>query len=177
MIANETSRETDLIDRAVAWLNERLPEQWEAERSSLQETSGPDASPRQNAVLNIRAPNRAVGTLAVEARSSLEPRAAAHLLPALAQTLRSLAGSVPVLVIAPWLSARTRELLSAQGINYIDLTGNVLVSLRNPGMFISSQGAVAQPAAGAPRTSARTRPQGRAPDPAAGRCASSLWSV
>jgi hypothetical protein len=145
MSANETFRETDLIDRAVAWLNARLPERWEAERSSTQDTSEPGASPRRDAVLVIRSPNRTIGTLAVEARSSLEPRAAAQLLPALAQTLLSLAGSIPVLVVAPWLSARTRELLSAQGINYIDLTGNALVSLSSPGLFISSDGAARNP--------------------------------
>jgi hypothetical protein len=144
MVANEAAYDTDLIESAVAWLNERLPERWEAERASLQEP-GPGGSLSQDAVLHIRSPNRTIGTLAVEARSSLEPRAAAQLLPGLAQTLRSLAGSIPVLVVAPWLSARTREVLGAQGINYIDLTGNALVSLSNPGLFISSGGAARNP--------------------------------
>jgi hypothetical protein len=145
MNANGAFRETDLVDRAIAWLNERLPERWEAERSSTRDTSEQDVPPRQDAVLIIRSPNRTVVTMAVEARSSLEPRAVTHLLPALAQTLRSLAGSIPVLVVAPWLSARTRELLSAQGINYVDLTGNALVSLSSPGLFISSDGAARNP--------------------------------
>jgi hypothetical protein len=37
-------------------------------------------------------------------------------------------GNAPVLIVAPWLSARTRELLAERGINYIDQTGNALVS-------------------------------------------------
>ena len=69
----------------------------------------------------------------------------AQLLPGLMQTVRSLAGSVEILVVAPWLSARTRERLSDQGINYIDLTGNALVSLSSPGIFISSDGAARNP--------------------------------
>jgi len=145
MDANDAPNETDLIDRAVAWLNERLPERWDAERSTVQDASGSDVLPGQDAILNIRSPNRTIGTLAVEARPSLEPRAAAQLLPGLAQTLRRLTGSIPVLVVAPWLSARTRELLSAQDINYIDLTGNVLVALSSPGLFISSDGAARNP--------------------------------
>jgi hypothetical protein len=143
MSANEPIPETDVIDRAVAWLGERLPEQWEVERGA--DVVEPDGVPRREPVLHIRSPNRTIGTVAVEARSSLEPREAASLLGGLAQTLRSLAGSVPVLVIAPWLSARTRELLTVQGVNYIDLTGNALVSLSSPGLFISSQGADRNP--------------------------------
>ncbi len=145
MNANELLSQTNLIDRGVAWLGERLPERWEVERFTTQDASQSGAPPRRDAAINIRSPNHAIATLAVEARASLEPREVAQLLPGLVQTLRSLAGSIPVLVVAPWLSARTRELLSAEGINYIDLTGNALVRLSNPGLFISADGAARNP--------------------------------
>jgi hypothetical protein len=145
MTVNETLSETDLIDRAVAWLNDRLPEQWEVERSSAGVTPRLDNSLQMDAVVVIRSPDQAIRRLAVEARSSLEPRGVAQLFSSLVQTLRGLSGATPVLVVAPWLSARTRELLAAGDINYIDLTGNALVSLSSPGIFISSDGAPRNP--------------------------------
>jgi hypothetical protein len=146
MNANSVISETDLIGRAVAWLGKRLPQGWEVERVGPDGNTPPDDSLGDDAVLYIRSPNRAIGTLAVQARSSLEPREAAQLLPSLAKTLRSLAGSTPVLLVAPWLSQRTRELLDQQAINFIDLTGNALLSLSNPGLFISADGATRNPA-------------------------------
>ncbi|HTU77914.1 MAG TPA: helix-turn-helix domain-containing protein [Solirubrobacteraceae bacterium] len=142
-----------MIGDAVAWLRDRLPSQWEVERVGPDGNTPPDDQLSDDAVLYIRSPNRTIGTLAVQARPSLEPREAAQLLPSLARTLRSLAGSTPVLVIAPWLSERTRQLLQEQEINYIDLTGNALLSLSSPGLFISSDGATRNPA---------PKPRGRA---------------
>ncbi len=153
MQANSVESETDLIGGAVAWLRERVPEGWEVERVGPDGNTPPEGNLGDDAVLYIRSPNRAIGTLAVQARPSLEPREAAQLLPSLAQTLRSLAGSTPVLVVAPWLSERTRRLLVEQELNYIDLTGNARLSLSSPGLFISADGANRNPA---------PRPRGRA---------------
>jgi hypothetical protein len=158
MQVNSAISETNLIGGAVAWLRERLPERWEVERVGPDGNTLPDGQLGDDAVLYIRSPNRAIGTLAVQARSSLEPREATHLLPSLAQTLRRMAGSTPVLVVAPWLSERTRRLLKEQEINYIDLTGNALLSLPTPGLFISADGATRNPA---PRP--RGRPLARGP--------------
>jgi hypothetical protein len=150
--ANSVVSETDVIGRAVAWLRERLPERWEVERVGPDGNAPLDGQLGDDAVLNIRSPDHTVGRLAVQARSSLEPREAAQLLPSLAQTLRRLAGSIPVLVVAPWLSERTRRLLEEEEINYIDLTGNALLRLPSPGLFISADGATRNPA---------PRPRGR----------------
>jgi hypothetical protein len=146
MSANDDIQEIELIDLAVAWFNQRLPAGWTVERSSPQMPSGSDTPLRSDsAILLLRSPNHTATTLAVEARPSLEPREVEQLLPSIAQTLRSLAGYIPLLVVAPWLSARARELLTAKEINYVDLTGNALVSLTNPGLYISSSGAARNP--------------------------------
>ena len=60
------------------------------------------------------------------------------------------------LVVAPWLSGRTREVLAAEGINYIDLTGNARIEAASPGLFLSYQGADRDPQP-APRGKARVR--------------------
>ena len=54
-----------------------------------------------------------------------------------ARSLRALASHIPVLVVAPWLSPRTQELLVAEGINYLDLSGNARLQLDNPALFRS----------------------------------------
>jgi hypothetical protein len=142
-IVNDPVSETGLLELGVTWLNKRLPAGWGAEPSAPQP---PPSGPHQSdSTILIRSPDHVVTRLAVETRSSLEPREAERLLPGIAQTLRSLAGHIPLLVIAPWLSSRTRELLAAKAINYIDLTGNALISLTNPAIYISSSGAARNP--------------------------------
>lgn len=60
---------------------------------------------------------------------------------------RDVTGEMPVLLVAPYLSPRTRELLAREQISYVDLTGNIRIALRNPPMFIETQGAQRDPAA------------------------------
>ncbi|MGH9292954.1 MAG: helix-turn-helix domain-containing protein, partial [Acidimicrobiales bacterium] len=63
----------------------------------------------------------------------------------------------PILVVAPWLSARTQGILAKDGINYLDLTGNIRIeTASSPMIFLSSQGATRNPAT-APRSKASLR--------------------
>ena len=78
--------------------------------------------------------------------------------------------AIPILLVAPWLSSRTRELLASEGVNYLDLTGNALLQLENPALFIQSQGADRDPSP-APRSKARIR------GPKAGRLIRTLADV
>ena len=142
MEASERKSEEVLLDRAAAWLGERLPDDWTVERS---DAGGPGNRPFADTTLALKAPNGTYTTIAVEARRSLTPRQATTLLPRLAQVLRSMAGSAPVLIVAPWLSKRTQELLREQGMNYLDLTGNALLRLDNPPLYLQSVGASRDP--------------------------------
>ncbi len=51
----------------------------------------------------------------------------------------------PIVVVAPWLSPRSREVLRDRGINYLDLTGNVLVRIPRPAVHIRLDGAQQDP--------------------------------
>ncbi len=146
MVANADTRATDLVDRAVEWLGSRVPSTWDVERSRRNAPDGNGAQASADAFIDLRAPNGTYTTLAVEARESIEPRDVEYLLPGLARSLRALAGFVPLLVVAPWLSSRTQELLAAEGLNFLDLTGNALVKLDNPAVFVQSAGATRNPA-------------------------------
>jgi hypothetical protein len=153
MPANTPLRENELVDAAVTWLRERIPPAWSVEAANQEATTGVRGRPDGTIVINGQ---RVYATLAVEAKRSLGPRDVAGLFGSIGRTLRALSPNIPVLVVAPWLSSRTRELLAGEGINYLDLTGNALVRLENPALFIQSQGADRDPSP-APRGKARVR--------------------
>lgn len=154
MAANTTIRENDLFDAAVAWLRDRIPSTWSVETSDEPESTA-GARRRLDATIVIKSPG-VYATLAVEAKRSLGPRDVAGLFGSVGRTLRALYPNTPILVVAPWLSPRTRELLTAEGVNYLDLTGNALVRLENPALFFQSQGADRDPSP-TPRAKARVR--------------------
>lgn len=145
-------RENDVVEGAVAWLRGRLPEAWTVDVRKREEASRPD---RVDASIEIRG-NGIHNAFAVEARRTLGPREVEHLFGSVGQKLRALSPHIPILVVAPWLSGRTRELLAKEGVNYIDLTGNALVRLDNPALFIQTEGAARDPSP-APRAKARLR--------------------
>jgi len=132
MSANLTLEETNLIDEAVVRLLGMLPASWDVERSS-------------RAAIDVRAPDRTTVNFAVEAKRFFDPRAAEQLSAGLPRVMRSLAGQIPILVVAPWLSARTQELLAGEEINFIDLTGNAFINLEDPALYIRAAGATRNP--------------------------------
>lgn len=158
MTTNIALQETELLDAAVAWLQERLPPTWEVAKSNrvIQGGNPPQAQSLVDGAIDIRGTQGIQVTLAVEAKRSFAPRDVERILPGISRVLRTLAGNVPLLVVAPWLSARTQELLAKDGINYIDLTGNALVNLEYPALFIQSTGASRDPTP-QPRAPARMR--------------------
>jgi hypothetical protein len=72
----------------------------------------------------------------VEAYSSFEPRDVEKVAGGRMAVLKTVSGGSPWLVIAPWFSERSRQLLSAAGVNYLDLVGNIRIELSQPGLFI-----------------------------------------
>jgi hypothetical protein len=85
------------------------------------------------------------GQVLVEATQTLTPsRAIKEFGPKLA-LMHRLIGSAAVLIIAPWLSPRTRETLENLGYGYLDLTGNVSLRLQYPAVIIRTEGAKHDP--------------------------------
>ena len=162
--------ENDLVDAAVAWLGESLPDSWQVGRSQRTMADAPEAARALNAAIDIRANNGTSTTVAVEARRSFSPRDAELLFSGVARSLRALASHIPVLVVAPWLSSRTQELLTAEDINYLDLAGNARLQLDNPTVYLKSIGAQRNPAPAA-------RGQARVRGPKAGRLVRLLADV
>ncbi len=121
-----------------------MPRGWSVEGSSIPPAG--EETPPADSTISLKAQSGTFATIAVEEKQSLSPRGVLGLLPPLAKAARKLGGNVPLLVVAPWLSKRTQELLAEQEINYIDLTGNALVRLDNPAFYLQTVGASRNPA-------------------------------
>ncbi|WDZ85582.1 hypothetical protein [Micromonospora cathayae] len=82
--------------------------------------------------------------LAVQAYRRFTPRHADQVVSGVSRLMRSMRPQ-PILVVAPWLSPQSRELLVDQEINYLDLTGNVWLRLPNPLIIVRTEGARKDP--------------------------------
>ena len=85
-------------------------------------------------------------TLLMETRQNFAPRDVAELTGGFVRRLRGRTSQVPILLVAPYISARGRELLTENDINYLDHTGNVRITLEYPGLFVVTEGAQVDPA-------------------------------
>ena len=139
---------------AISWLRQRLPQTWTVEPTTRADL--PAGAVRAEAVIDIRGQSGVYTNMVVEARRSLGPRDVDRLFGSVGQLLRKLSPHTPILVVAPWLSPATRQRLEAEGISYIDLTGNALVRLDNPTLFIQTMGADRDPSP-PPRGKAQVR--------------------
>lgn len=137
MAANTLQTENALLEPAVSWLAARLPKSWEVSVSTRSDLPG--------VAIDLRGPSGTFATMVVEAKQTFGPRNVSGLLGGVGRTLLAMAGNTPILVVAPWLSPRTREMLREEHLNYLDLTGNAWVQLDHPTLFIESQGAPKNP--------------------------------
>ncbi|HEY1650427.1 MAG TPA: helix-turn-helix domain-containing protein [Acidimicrobiales bacterium] len=157
MAANVAKEETDLVDMAIVWLQGQLPATWTVQRS-VRSVASPDPNrpPSQvDAIVEVVGPQGVV-TLIVEAKRTFMPKDAEQLFSGLARRIRDLNPGYPILIVAPWLSSRTRDILAMEGANYLDLTGNARIRLEYPTVIINSQGANRDPDP-LPRGKARVR--------------------
>jgi hypothetical protein len=108
------------------------------------ETFVPAGARRQGHRCRCRDPPAGPGdkaaSIIVETKSRLDPQNVESLVAG-----RRAASSRPILVVAPFLSPRTRERLAASGFNFVDLTGNIRLALSKPALFIDARGADENP--------------------------------
>lgn len=131
------------IDLAVEVLRGQLPPSWSATLESLPARPGEGSQP--DAMINIKAPDdRQPARLIVEYKRNITPRVAADA----ARQLDSYLNQDPEakgLVVAPWGSRRTREVLSESDIGFIDSTGNIDLVLDVPALVVKVEGASENP--------------------------------
>ncbi|MHB1509351.1 MAG: hypothetical protein ACYCST_09635 [Acidimicrobiales bacterium] len=144
--ANGLDPENNLIRRAIDWIRTAVPTGWTVDISSTAYGVPNLPEPQRiDRAIDITTSQSMRGTLIVEAKRSFTPRDADVFSQPLARQLRTVSHNAPILVVSEWLGQRTRELLEEQGISYLDLTGNALIRLDNPAVFIRSMGSARAP--------------------------------
>jgi hypothetical protein len=143
MMVNDSDLANELIEKAVSWLQSRLPSTWEIERSRRSDLQGPNLG--ADAALDIKGNKGTSTTLLVQAKRSFSPRDADQLLAGMTRAFKTMYPFVPILAVAEWISPQARERLRDNAINYVDITGNAWLSLDNPAVFISAEGSARNP--------------------------------
>ena len=141
--------ERELLDRAVQELKRRLPSTWAVETQvSAQDPEAAD--------LVIKAPNANSQSLVfVEVKKDISPRDVEALIGGPWRRWRRQMGNQPILLVAPYVSGRVRQLLAEEEISYLDLTGNTRINLDYPGLFIETEGALTDPRRAKTRSTVR----------------------
>jgi hypothetical protein len=121
----------NLVRDGLSVLREHLPPDWAIEFGSQ---AAAHAARRSN--VRVSAPDGRSASMAVEIRQRMNPRDVL----ALVATPGDATKRSPVLVVTRHLSPAVRERLSEAGIAFADLTGNVCIALKRPGLFIRSSG-------------------------------------
>lgn len=135
VMRNSSLSDNTLLTEAVRLLEDRLPPAWRTD--VVPEPGSRDR--RVDAIITLRSPDGGQARFVVEVKQRIDPVA----VPRLAARLTN-RDAVPV-VVAPFLSPRTRELLKKVGVRYIDLTGNVWLTVDRPALFVESSGAERDP--------------------------------
>jgi hypothetical protein len=147
--------EGEILERALDLIDARLPRGWGLNRSA---DPAAGAAPRPDAVLSITAPDGAVAVLLVEVKRNVEARDVAGLTGQLGHLASERdSGLVVGMVVARYLGSPVRDRLAAAGLAFADATGNLRLSLDDPGLFLRDVGADRDPwrGPGRPRDSFR----------------------
>ena len=143
--STEPTTEQEIVEAAIRLLKDLLPESWTISANPVEAFAMPvGAAPipsrpgRFDGVILIQAPSSGFVQLVVEARKSFAPRDVAEMLRTINPVYRRQSPG-GILVIAPRLSQRTRDLLAAAGIHYIDLAGHIRIRVDMPPLFIDRE--------------------------------------
>lgn len=132
-----------VVESVLDVLRSHLPASWSVDVEM--ETARPSGGWRPDATVAISAPDgRRTAWLLVDYRSEITPRVAADV----GVRMRAYLQQNPEadgLVIAPWGSRRTRDVLRDLGIGFIDSTGNVDLALDEPALVVRVEGAAENP--------------------------------
>jgi hypothetical protein len=145
-MVRQAFHERSLLEQGMEELRRILGEAWEITPLNTGKPVGGNdvAEPdlRIDMVWTVRhlTSHTPAGAMLVEAKTNLSPAVAARVLEPQASLMRQLPGQAAVLVVAPWLSPRTREVLDRRDFGYLDLTGNVSIKLSQPAIFIRTEG-------------------------------------
>jgi hypothetical protein len=133
--------EQELLAEAYELLRRLLPDDVGMELRS-DGTGLPDSG--RDAAWQISAPNY-TSPLLIQAFRTFTPRDVDRVLGGISSVVRKMLRDPPIVVVAPWLSPRSQQLLTERGLNYLDLTGNVQLRVARPAIYLRLDGAQKDP--------------------------------
>jgi len=128
-----------VVDQALEVLVDLLPMGWKIERA--RESAGVD----DRVDLAVEDSSGIRQPIVADIRLSVSPMELRRDYPGFSGVGSASDGGDPVLVVAPYLSPRSRVVLENAAINYLDLTGNVRLAVSSPGLSILTEGAQRDP--------------------------------
>lgn len=135
---NKVESETSIMRSALRVISQRLPPLWTLAPTPRTDVRQAEASIDAEALLT--APDGKSVRIAIEAKRGLEPRGVNLVL----NRLQTRDDST-LLIVAPYLSTRTRQLLREKQCSFADSTGNIWLSIARPAVFIETTGATKDP--------------------------------
>ncbi len=139
MVSNIVTNEEQLRDQVVAALRAVIPNDWTVKVQRVSTGRGSDDQ------LVLQAPGGPAATFLPEVRLTSSPREIQRVTAdPLSQRLRTFS-QVNLILIAPWLSPRSRYLLTEAGWSYLDLTGNARIAAPHVPVFVLTEGARTNP--------------------------------
>ena len=130
---NAAPADNVVLRTAIDEIQSCLPAHWSA-------TVAVKTNDASDARLTIRTPAGANAAVAIASKRQLDP----GLVSAAADALKAVAAD-GFLIVSPFLGARTRERLLERGIGYVDLAGNVRLTLDRPSILIDRRGQETNP--------------------------------
>lgn len=157
MYGSEPTSKRDILRRAVAAVDARLPAGWRVDQQY--ETVALNGRPA-DAVLTVLAPDGTSVRLVLEAKRAVARRDVA---PIVEQLSEAAGGEGKPVLVAKYLTPQVRSDLTAEGVGYIDATGNVLITAEKPAIFLADHGEDRDPwrGTGRPRGTLRGEPAAR----------------
>jgi hypothetical protein len=134
-----TAARDAVVGQALDVLSALLPSGWRIDRERWSIVDGE----RLNLV--IEDPSGIGQLIMADVRLSARPMELQRTYPGSIEARSPSAVGDPILVVAPYLSPRSRSILSDAGINYLDLTGNVRLTLSSPGLSVLTEGTQRDP--------------------------------
>lgn len=133
---------SDRIVQAQRLLADSLGQGWAVRRFDAPVRGVGVSVLKPDAILTVAAPDGSKALLIVEAKQRRPfPRDVGHWL----RALQPVPSDASYLLISQFLSPRACNLLEKAGVNYIDMTGNMLVRIERPSVLVRRQGSDKDP--------------------------------
>jgi len=133
--------EVETLRRGLQEIQKRLPPGWQVSDAGQDRRIALETGVAPTESVTLTAPDGKATNLAIEVKRDGSPQATRSAI----RRMQELAVEHQFLLLAPFFSRRSRELAESVNANYVDLTGNLQVVLKEPALFLRDHGSEKNP--------------------------------